>query len=193
MKILCVLLPHFPMRCEILRHPDINKYPTVITCGDGSQKLVLDYSPGLEGLQQGMPIQQALARHDRVELIQADIPCYWSTFNKILDDIEGISPLVEGSELGTVFLGVDGLHLIHPDDSSLIKSVVKIIPETFVPQMGIAAGKFPAHLAARYSSPYEHKVLTGDIRTFLRDIPCDVLPVSMKIKRTFPVMSCRYQ
>ena len=182
MKILCVLLPHFPMRCEILRHPDINKCLTVITCGDGSQKLVLDYSPGLEGLQQGTPIQQALARHDRVELTQADIPYYWSTFNKILDEMEGISPLVEGSELGTVFIGVDGLHLIYPDDSSLIKSVVKIIPETFVPQMGIAAGKFPAYLAARYSSPHEHKVLTGDIRTFLRDIPCDVLPISMKIK-----------
>lgn len=170
------------MRCEIIKHPDIENCPVVITCGDGSQKLVLDYSPELEGLQLGMPIQQALARYDKAELVQADIPYYWSTFNRLLDDMESISPLVEGTELGTAYLGVDGLQLLFPDDDSLVKAIRKVLPETFTTRIGIAGGKFPAHLASLHSSPYGHKTLTGDTATFFRNISCDVLPVSMKIK-----------
>ena len=182
MKILCVLLPHFPMRCEILRRPDIENCPVVITYGDGSQKLVLDYSPQLEGLQQGVPVQQALARYDKAELIQADIPYYWSTFNRLLNEMEGITPLVEGAELGTAYLGVDGLGLIFPDDDSLAGAVRKVIPAIFAARIGIAEGKFPAYLAALRSAPYGYKVLVGNIDTFLKDISCDVLPVSMRIK-----------
>jgi DNA polymerase-4/protein ImuB len=181
-KILCVLLSHFPLRCEILRHPDIENCPVVITYGDGSQKLVLDYSSQLDGLQPGAPVQQALARYDKAELIQADIPYYWSTFNRLLDEMEGITPLVEGSELGTAYLGVDGLELIFPDEDSLAGAVRKVIPAIFTARIGIAGGKFPAYLAALQSSPHEHKVLTGNLGAFLKDISCDVLPVPMKIK-----------
>jgi len=181
-RILCVLIPHFPLRCEILRYPDIKNCPAVITYGSGSRKLVLDYSPELKDLRRDIPLQQALARYDRVELIQASIPYYWSTFNKLLNEMEDISPLVEGSEPGTAYLGVDGLQLIYPDDGRLIGAVREVLPETFAAQIGIAGSKFPAYLAAFYSPPHGNKVLTGDISEFLRDISCDVLPVSMRTK-----------
>ncbi len=72
--------------------------------------------------------------------------------------------------------------MIFPDGDSLTRAVREVLPEIFVPQIGIAEGKFPAYLAAMHSPPYGHKVLTGDVGTFLRDISCDVLPVPMKIK-----------
>ena len=182
MKVICVLLSHFPLRCEILRHPDFKNCLAVITCGEGSQKLVLDYSPELEGLQQSTPVHQALARYGKANLVQADIPYYWSIFNRILDEMENISPLVEGSELGIAYLGVDGLQLVYPDDDSLTGAVRKALPETFIPKIGIAEGKFPAYLAALYSPPHGHTVLTDDAGICLRDIPCDVLPVPVKVK-----------
>ena len=182
MRILCVLLPHFPLRCEILRNPGINTRPSIISYGTGSKKLVLDYSPELQGLQRDMPLQQGLASYNKTEQLQADMPYYQSTFTKILDRLEGKSPLVEGLELGTAYLGIDGLQLIYPSDDSLIKDVIKVLPETFVPQIGIAEGKFPAYLAALYSPPKGYKVLTGDISLFLNDLPCDILPVSIKSK-----------
>lgn len=182
MRVLCVLLPHFPLRCEILRHPEIENSPMVITSGEGSQKLVLDYSPELEGLQQNIPIQQALARYGIASLAQADLPYYWSTFNRILDEMERISPLVEGSELGIAYLGVDGLQMIYPDDTSLTRAVRKVLPATFVPKIGIAGGKFPAYLTALYSPPHGFKALTDDAGICLRDIPCDILPVLVKTK-----------
>ena len=182
MKILCLLLSHFPLICEALRNPAVKGRSTVITHGSSSQKLVLDYSPELEGLQRDMPIQQALARHGGAELLSADMPYYRSVFTGLLDALEGISPLVEGAELGCVYIGVDGLQLIYPDDDSLIDAAFRVVPDVFVPQTGMADNKFLAYLAARRCPPGGRQVLTGDVEAFLRELPCNVLPVSMKSK-----------
>jgi len=152
----------------------------VVTSTVGSQKLVLDYASGLEDLQPGMPIQQALARHDDARLVQADIPYYWTAFNEILDALEQRSPLVEGADLGCAYVGLDGMQLIYPDDDAVIKAVRGAVPDIYKPRMGIAGGKFPAYLAALHSPPGGYRVLTGDIRAFLEELPCDVLPVSAK-------------
>ena len=183
MRVLCVLLPHFPWMCEVLGHPESKGCPAVVTYTSGSQKLVLDYSPGLEGLQRDMPLQQALARHGEVDLLHADMPRYWSVFAEILDLLEQRSPLVEGATLGQAYIGIDGLHLIYPDDSAIISAVKEVIPETFTVQMGIAGNKFLAYLAARRGPPGGHQVLAGDVAPFLRDLSCDVLPVSIRSRR----------
>jgi DNA polymerase-4 len=181
-RILCVLLPHFPLKCEILRNPDIRNDEVLITYGTGSKKLVLDYSAGLEGIQKDIPLQQALARYDKVEIVQADLPYYRSTFYMILDGLEEISPLVEDFDLGTAYLGVDGLHLIYPDDDSLIRAVREALPEVFDCKIGIADGKFPAYLVALYSSPNCHQILPGNTGDFMKGLSCDVLPISIKNK-----------
>jgi DNA polymerase IV len=178
MKALCVLLPHFPLRCEVREDS-----PAVINYSTGSQKLVLDYSPELEGLQQDMPLQQALSKHGEVELIQADIPHYWSVFNEILDLLETKSPLVEGLELGQAYLDLDGMQLIYPDDKAVIQSVREVIPACFGVKMGIAEGKFLAYLSALYSpSGMDYRILSGNVESYLKGLSCDVLPVSLKSK-----------
>jgi DNA polymerase-4/protein ImuB len=152
-----------------------------VTYTEGSQKLVIDYSPELEGLQPDMPLQQALARHDNVEIFQADMPHYRSVFNEILDALEQVSPLVEGADPGCVYIGADGLQLIYPDDNALVNAVREVVAD-FAPQMGIAENKFLASLAARYSPPGGYKILSGATDSFLKDLSCDVLPISMKSK-----------
>ncbi len=182
MKILCVLLPHFPLRCEIMRNPELARQAVILMQAEGSQKLVLDYSPELHNLKHGMPLQQALALQGTAALIQADVPHYGSVFNELLERLETKSPLVEGYDLGQAYLGLDGLHLIYPDDQSLIKTIKAILPAIFTPQLGIAAGKFPAYLAASDSVDGNYRILTGDIRNWLKNRPCDILPISLKSK-----------
>jgi DNA polymerase-4 len=178
MKVLCVLLSHFPLRCEVREG-----CPAIITYSAGSQKLVLDYSPELDGLQPDIPLQQALSRHGEARLIQADIPRYWSVFNEILDSLETRNPLVEGLELGQAYLDLDGMQLIYPDDAAVIKEIKEMIPANFEVKMGIAEGKFLSYLAALYSPPEaDFKILSGDVEAYLKDLPCDVLPVSLKNK-----------
>ncbi|MFC2048333.1 hypothetical protein ACFLSK_02750 [Chloroflexota bacterium] len=182
MKILCLLLPHFPLMCEALRKPTVKDGAVIVAHSSGSEKLVLDYSPELDGLQHDMPLQQALAQHGGAELLYADMPYYRAVFNRLLDGLEGISPLVEGSKLSCVYIGVDGLQLIDQDDENLIDAVFRVVPDVFAPQVGMAGNKFLAYLTARRCSPSGRQVLTGEVEDFLRNLSCDVLPVSMKSK-----------
>jgi DNA polymerase IV len=181
MKILCILLPHFPLKCETLRHAGINSCSVIITRAIGSQKLVLDHSPELNNLCVGMPLQQALSSHGEAELMHADIPYYWTVFNEILDALEEKSPLVEGTDLGEVYIGLDGLHLIYEDDDVTVSAMHEAIPAAFDARIGIAEGKFPSCLAAQYS-PGSYKTIDGNITAFLKDLSCDFLPVSLKSK-----------
>lgn len=182
MKLLCVLLPHFPLSCEIHRQRVMSGRPAAIIHEVGSQKLVMDFSPELGDLQCDMPLQQALSCYGEMELIQADIPYYWLIFNEILDRLEKKSPLVEGSELGQAYLGLDGLESLYGSDEALVNEVRAVIPPDFATRMGISDGKFLAYLAALKNSQGSHMNLTGNVNTFLSDLSCDVLPVTAKTK-----------
>ncbi|MFC1909677.1 hypothetical protein ACFLXC_00045 [Chloroflexota bacterium] len=181
MRILCVLLPHFPLQCELLRNTGI-RGNAVVVYSSGSQKLVLDYSQELKRLQPDMPLQEAIACYKDFDIIQADMPRYWSVFNGILKKLETISPLIENADLGKIYLGLEGMQLLYPDDKVLVKAVKEVMPEVFDARFGIAEGKFYAYLAALYSPRDSYKCLQQDIQSFLKDLPCDVLPVSIKIK-----------
>jgi DNA polymerase-4 len=201
MKFLCVLLPHFPLSCEIQRHAAKARPSIILQAKDeaGSQKVVLDYSPELERLHPGMALQTALSTYGAVDLVQADIPHYWSVFNQLLDKLAEKSPLVEGSELGCTYIGTDGLQLLYRTAEALVSAIRAVIPAVFKVQTGIAEGKFLSYLIARYagirtdaSSPdcartpqHNHQPaipFAADIATFLKDLPCDVLPISDKSK-----------
>jgi DNA polymerase-4 len=183
MRVLCVLLPHFPLMCEARRNPAVTERPAIVTYKPGSQKLVVDYSPELEGLRPDMPLQQALARHGQVDLLKADITRYRTVFNEILDGLETISPLVEGADPGCAYINIGGLQLIYPDDDAIIDAVHNAIPKTFVSQMGIAGNKFLAYLAAHRCPPGGRKVLTDNVTDFLRNLSVDILPVSPGSKK----------
>jgi DNA polymerase-4/protein ImuB len=156
--------------------------PLIITAAAGSQKLVLDYSNELKSLQREMPLQQALSLQAEAELIHADIPYYCSVFNGILDALEKRSPLVEGADLGDIYIGLDGMQLIYENDAVLVKAVQTAVPAVFDAHIGIAEDKFPAYLAAWHSPAGSYKTLTGDLAAFLNDLTCDLLPVSLKTK-----------
>jgi len=73
--------------------------------------------------------------------------------------------------------------LIYPDDATLVAAMRAAVPDIFSPLMGIAGNKFLAYLAARRSPSGGHQVwLDADVAAFLSDLPCEVLPVPVKIK-----------
>jgi len=105
MQILCILMPHFPLQCELQRQPSLKGCPVIITCASGSQRLVMDWSDGLKGIQSDMPLQQVISFHGAAGLIPAEMIYYSNAFERLLDVLEGISPMVEGIETGCVYLG----------------------------------------------------------------------------------------
>jgi DNA polymerase IV len=180
-----VVLPHFPLRCEMWRRPEIKDRTAIVLQPKergSSQKLVLDFSPGLDGLQFGATLQQALSQYGDAMLLDADIPYYRSVFNEILEGLENRSPLVEGAEPGLAYIGLDGLQGLYPDDNVLVNAVKEAIPEEFAAQIGIGESKFLAYLVAMYSPPHHVRVLSGNALDFLKGLSCDILPVSAKSK-----------
>jgi DNA polymerase IV len=192
MKVLCVILPNFSLRCETSRNPQIKGYRLVVVREIGSQKLVLDYSPEMTDLQPGMELQQALSRHDDICIIQADIPYYRHIYNNILDLLETKSPIIEGTEPGLAYIGMDGMQLIYPDDNDFVNAVREAIPGGFITQIGIGQSKFLAYLAARQSLPDSgFRTLSGDIASHLKDLSCDVLPISSHILKKLRAFGIR--
>ncbi|MEN8614231.1 hypothetical protein ABFB09_02955 [Dehalogenimonas sp. THU2] len=184
MKLLCVLLPHFPLQCETGRQPQIKNQAAAVVYSAGAQKLLLDFSPGLKGLERDMPLQQAVALYGDIRFIPADIPHYWNVFNGVLDALELKSPLVEGPTLGDIFIGCDGLEGLYPGDGALAAAVRSALPEVYEAGMGIGGGKFAAYLAALHGPPGGYRALTGDISGFLTGLSCDLLPVALKTKNS---------
>ncbi|MDP2727010.1 MAG: hypothetical protein Q8P59_05665, partial [Dehalococcoidia bacterium] len=185
MKILCVLFPHFYLQCEAGRRPSLSG-PALVVYAVGSQKLVLDYSPGLEGIQADMPLQEALSKYGEAELIPADIPYYCSVFNQVQDMLEEKSPLVEGAGAGCIYLGLDGLEWVYPSTEALFAALKEAIPPSFDFNLGIAEGKFPSYMAAYFSPVGGHRIVSGGpagMGVFLKDFPCDVLPISWQNKK----------
>jgi DNA polymerase-4/protein ImuB len=183
MRILCVLVPHFPWQCEVERQPALEGCPVIVTYAVGSQRLVLDGSADLTDIQSGMPLQQAIALHGEVKLIPADMSYYSSVFERLLDTLEERSPLVEGADPGCAYLGLEGLQMIYTSDGALINAIKEVVPGAFDVRLGIAEGKFPAYLAALYSPPGGFRVLAGDMGSILKDLPGNVLPISAKSKQ----------
>ncbi len=182
MRLLCVLVPHFPYRCETIRHPALKGRDAAVIREADSQQIVLDFSPGIEGLRPGMTLQEALSLRNEIEITHADMPYYAFVFDELLNALEEISPLVEGAEPGLAYIGLDGMQYIYENDEAVIAAVKEAIPASFEPQMGIAEGKFPAYLAAMSCQLGGYRILTGSLADFLKDLSCDVLPISEKSK-----------
>jgi DNA polymerase IV len=153
----------------------------VVVQETGSQKLVLDHAPELAGLWPQMELQQALSRHDDIRIVQADAAYYAQRFNRILDALEMISPVVEGPEPGLAYLGMDGMQLIYHNDDDFVEAVRAAVPDGFVAKIGVGQSKFLACLAAQQSPENSgFRVLLGEVAADLKDLPCDVLPISRR-------------
>ncbi len=181
MQMMCVLIPHFPLKCEKLKNPGLAK-AAVIAREAGSKKRLMDYSPQLRGLEAGMALERALGLYGDVEVLNADLAGYQSVFNTMLDHMQLKSPLLEGPEPGVIYTSMKGMELIYPDETGFIKALMEGIPLVFEPRFGIAAGKFPAMLAAAAATPGGCKSLASNNCDFIRNTPCSRLPVSAGAK-----------
>ena len=72
------LLPHFPINCEKQKHHDLAAHPVIITAAVGSQKLVMDYSPELQGLQRrnAPPAGAVSAQRRRIDSRRYTLLCF---------------------------------------------------------------------------------------------------------------------
>ena len=185
MQIACVLVTHLPFKLELQRDPSLEKRSVIIFQRRGSQRTVLDTSPGISQVKPGMSLQEALANCKDAVPIEADIPYYQKAFTQILLRLENWSPAVEAADLGHVYVGLNGLEDTYGNMEHLMTGLLHAIPPYLEPRLGVSTGKFPAYLAALRAQPGSAYKPPTEVREFMAAFPVEVLPVSWQIKARF--------
>lgn len=178
MLVACVLLKHFPFQLERERLPRLVGHEVVIVETRRNNRTVLDTSPAISGLSPGTPLQEGQARYPEAIQLEADIPLYQRRFEEILAALEQVSPVVQESELGCAYVGLDGLSGMYGGTDGLMKVLKAAVPPNLEPRFGIGPGKFPATTAAVTAEPGQVVFAPTDLKGFLASYPVDVLPIS---------------
>ena len=177
MKIACVLVTHLRAKLEMRRQPHLKDQPAVIVDRSQGRSLVIDHFPAAAGVAAGMTVEQALSRQSGGIVLDADEAGYWRVFHRMLQSLQGISDRVERGELGTAYVGLDGLEAMYGGEARLVTALLNAVPQDLVPRVGVAEAKFPAYAAARISQSLGATKVPQDAAGFLASQQVDLLPV----------------
>ena len=153
MKVACLLITHLRTKVEMRRHPDLKSSPAVIVGRSKGRSMVVDSTPYTSGVATGMTLEEALSIRPETLVLEADEPHYRRVFAQVLASLQGISDRVEGSELGTAYVRLDGLERLYGGEARLVNALLNAVPQDLAPRVGVAEAKFPAFVAAETSDP----------------------------------------
>ena len=182
MQVACVLIRNFPFRVEIERSPSLVGCDVLLVQSTGSRRAVLDTSPSISDVFPGDSLQEALSIHPNAIQCEADPPLYKQRFEELLDCLEQVSPVVQGSDIGRAYVGLDGLARMYHGENGLFGALKRAVPAELEPRIGVGPGKFPAAVAASTACPGEVVVAPVDLESFLAGHSVDVLPVPVEVR-----------
>ena len=187
----CCWMPLFPLRCEEWRHPALIGLPTALLAPTDTRRTWL-VSPVARrmGVQPGMTVSQAIGLCPALTLIEPDPVHYDEIFTQLLLALERVSPVVEPTELGRVFVGVDGLERLYGTPEQQMQVIAHAISSRgatgndAVVRLGWARGKFLSWIAATRAKPGTPLVIHAGISAaFLAQQPVAALPVGSDTHR----------
>lgn len=182
MQVACVLIRNFPFRVELERSPSLFGCDVLLVRSIGSKRSVLDTSPSISDVFPGDSLQEALSIHPSAIQCEADPPLYGQRFEGLLDLLEQVSPVVQGSDIGRAYVGLDGLTRMYHGENGLFEALKRAVPAELEPRIGVGPGKFPAAVAASTARPGEVVVAPVELESFLAGHPVDVLPVPAEVR-----------
>ena len=182
----CLWIEHFPFQLHMLTavQPDLLRGRPVIIA---SQALgVVDASPEAaeRGINQGMPLRQAMARTRDGILIEPDLALYRREWEKILTGLHQRSPIVEDAGPGHAYLGLNGLaRLYGANDANLASAIRSAVPPMIEARLGLGPGVFPAYVAALEAMPNRaFKISADSVTVFLASKTVKLLPVPWEVR-----------
>ena len=182
MKVACLLITHLRAKVEMRHHPDLKNIAAIIVERSRGRSQVVDSTPSASGVSPGMTLEEALSIRSGALVLEANEPHYLRVFAQVLASLQGISDRVEGSELGTAYVRLDGLEHLHGGEARLVNALLNAVPQDLAPRVGVAEAKFPAFVAAKASDPLRATQVPIDTVSFLAPHPVDLLPVPADLK-----------
>jgi nucleotidyltransferase/DNA polymerase involved in DNA repair len=175
----CCWIPLFALRCEEARHPKLAAQPCALLASDDLRR-VWQVSPLARkaGVSAGLTISQAIGLCPTLRLCEPDPVHYDEQFARLLTALGTVSPVIEPTELGRVFVGMDGLEGLYggPEGQvAALKDAVGRVPST---RLGLGLGKFVSWVAATRARPGQAVIVRpGEEGKFLAAQPLAVLPL----------------
>ena len=182
MKVACLLITHLRTKVEMRRHPNLKNIPAIIMIPSEGRSLVVDSTPSASGVSPGMTLEEALSIQPTALVLEADEPHYRRVFAQVLASLQGISDRVEGSELGTAYVRLDGLERMYGGEARLVNALLNAVPQGLAPRVGVAEAKFPAFVVAKTSGSLRATRIPIDAESFLATHPVDLLPVPADLR-----------
>ena len=184
MRVACVLVTRLRAKVEMSRYPHLKDSAALIVDRDASRArpLVADCFPSARGVRAGMTLEQAMSRHSNAIVLDADEPHYRRVFGQVLAALQGVSDRVEGPELGTAYVRIDGLEGLYRGEAGVVSALLNAVPAYLGPRIGVADAKFPGFVAARTCAAHGAFRVPNDVRSFLAPYAIDLLPVPTGVK-----------
>ena len=177
MKIACVLISHLRAKVEMRRQPHLKDRAVLIADRSRGRPLVIDHFPAASGAVAGMTLEQARSRQTDGAVLEADEAYYRRVFHRMLVSLQGISDRVEGAELGTAYVRLDGVEALYGGEARLVTTLLNAVSQDLAPRVGVGDAKFPAFAAARTSRALGAVQVPPDVAGFLAPQPVDLLPI----------------
>ena len=130
MRVACVLITHLRAKVELRRQPHLAGEPVLIVDRSQTRPLVVDRSPAAAGVAAGMTLEQARSRQASGVVLAADEAAYRSVFRQLLSSLQGVGDRVEAAELGTAYVGLDGLEAMYGGEARLVNTLLNAAPRT---------------------------------------------------------------
>ena len=188
MRVACLLISHLRAKSEMRRDARLKDQPAVIVDRTGSIPLVVDHTSEAFRVRAGMPLEQAISHHENTLVLDADDPYYQEVFDDVLRCLADIGRRVEGPELGTAYMRLDGLAAFYGGEARLVYTLLGVVPHDLGSALGVGDAKFPAFVAARTAKGRKVSWVPSDVARFLSPHPIDLLPLSAEIKESLRLL-----
>ncbi|HSR41675.1 MAG TPA: DNA polymerase Y family protein, partial [Longimicrobiales bacterium] len=188
---LCLWLPTFELRLELVRSPELDTTSVALLSTDGGvRRTVRQVSERAyqAGVRPGQLVSQAVSLCPALTLLEPDPAHYDAAQEAMLEALAGLTPVVEPAGRGRVFLGMDGLARLYGSPPNQARRALRTLFRVFPPPLvaatraGWAPGKFGAWVAAAQAGPGEPVVVSEEeLRPFLAHRPVSALPVDATV------------
>ena len=184
MRVACVLVAHMRAKVELARQPHLKDRPALIVDRSPSKArpMVVDRSWPASGVITGMTLEAALTRHANAVVLDSDEPHYRRVFGQALASLQGVSDRVEGADLGTAYVRIDGLEGLYRGEAGVVSALLNAVPPYLNPRVGVADAKFPAYVAALTCGSHGAFRVPADVKTFLSPHAVDLLPIPVEVR-----------
>jgi nucleotidyltransferase/DNA polymerase involved in DNA repair len=178
-----LVIPRFPLACELAGRQGLEGRPLVVARGDGS---VWASSPAAElfGVGPDQQLREAITRCPELAVLEGRPAFYRLQEAAILEALESTAFAVEAGPEGIWFVELQGLVGCYGSQEAMASAILDCAPAALAPRLGIAPGKFPALVAARRAAIGGFlDVLPRRVEVFLAAQPVEMLPVSEEMRR----------